>query len=67
MDVHCTMVFASTKTPKNILKIRKNMVETIWITKEVFCLLFSNLLMVLEFVPGTGKTEQLLILTQKIN
>jgi hypothetical protein len=61
------MVFASTKTPKNILKIRKNMVETIWITKEVFCLLFSNLLMVLEFVPGTGKTEQLLILTQKIN
>jgi len=61
------MVFASTKTPKNILKIRKNMVETIWIIKEVFCLLFSNLLMVLEFVPGTGKTEQLLILTQKIN
>ncbi len=43
------------------------MVETIWIIKEVFCLLFSNLLMVLEFVPGTGKTEQLLILTQKIN
>lgn len=61
------MVFASTKTPKNILKIRKNMVETIWIIKEVFCLLFSNLLMVLEFVPGTGKTEQLLILTQRIN